>query len=75
MANVRCSAEKKVCFTASFECAASIHELGSVPVNMVCCFILHGFFVTAQLLEKVCGVHYFVKRISNTEELIKTMVG
>ncbi|XLT04216.1 hypothetical protein HN51_042965 [Arachis hypogaea] len=63
--------KKMICFTASFECAASIHGLGSVAVNMVCCFILDGFLVAAQLLEVVCGVHYFVKRISNTEELIK----
>ncbi|XLT00803.1 hypothetical protein HN51_050154 [Arachis hypogaea] len=34
-----------------------------------------GTVVAEQLLEEVCGVHYFVKRIPNTEELIKTMVG
>ncbi|QHO39428.1 uncharacterized protein DS421_4g129040 [Arachis hypogaea] len=41
-----------ICFTASFECAASIHGLGSVVVNIVYCFILDGFLVAAQLLEK-----------------------
>ncbi|XP_020973250.1 uncharacterized protein LOC110269751 [Arachis ipaensis] len=71
--------KKMICLTASFKCAASIHGLGSVVVNMVCCFILdgilEGFLVAGQLLEEVCGVHYFVKRIPNTEELIKIMVG
>ncbi|KAL1360279.1 hypothetical protein AAHE18_04G166400 [Arachis hypogaea] len=42
-----------ICFTASFECAASIHGLGSVVVNIVYCFILDGFLVAAQLLEKI----------------------
>ncbi|KAL4382050.1 hypothetical protein AHAS_Ahas04G0194700 [Arachis hypogaea] len=44
--------KKMICFTASFECAASIHGLGSVVVNIVYCFILDGFLVAAQLLEK-----------------------
>ncbi|XLR62190.1 hypothetical protein S83_012862 [Arachis hypogaea] len=67
--------KKMICFTAFFECAASIHGRGSVAVNMVCCFILDRFLVVGQLLEEICGVHYFVKRIPNTVELIKTMVG
>ncbi|QHO16116.1 uncharacterized protein DS421_10g300870 [Arachis hypogaea] len=50
--------KKMICFKASFECAASIHGLDSVAVNMVCCFILDEFFVAGQLLEEVCGVHY-----------------
>ncbi|XLS55735.1 hypothetical protein HN51_005490 [Arachis hypogaea] len=67
--------KKMICFTAFFECAASIHGRGSVAVNMVCCFILDKFLVAGQLLEEICGVHYFVKRIPNTVELIKTIVG
>ncbi|QHN86908.1 uncharacterized protein DS421_16g550360 [Arachis hypogaea] len=50
-----------ICFTASFECAASIHGLGSVAVNMVCCFILDGFLVAAQLLE-VGGVKRWTRK-------------
>ncbi|KAL4275468.1 hypothetical protein AHAS_Ahas20G0110200 [Arachis hypogaea] len=44
--------KKMICFMASFECATSIHGLGSVAVNMICCFILDGFFVAGKLLEE-----------------------